>query len=49
MKTYLVFKNGIEMTGVIIKAANHNAAEKKAIKQFSNNGQHQISVEYTEI
>lgn len=46
MKTYRVFVDGIEMNGVIIKAANHNAAEKKARKMFPNNN---VSVEYTEL
>lgn len=47
MKTYRVFVDGIEMTGVIVRAASHNAAEKKAKKLFPGNNN--VSVEYTEI
>lgn len=53
MKTYIVYVNGVEQG--YIKAANHNAAEKKAIKKY--NGKpiskefpvNNVSVAYTEI
>jgi len=44
MKTYIVYVDGIEVG--YIKAANHNAAEKKAQKKYPNR---QVSVVYTEI
>ena len=44
MKTYVVFVDGIERG--LIKAASHNAAEKKAAKQYPGRS---VSVEYTEI
>jgi hypothetical protein len=44
MKTYIVYINGVEAG--TIKAASHNAAEKKA--QVKNPGK-QVSVEYTEV
>lgn len=46
MKSYRVFVEGIEVTDLIIKAANHNAAEKKARKLFPGSN---VSVEYTEL
>lgn len=47
MKTYIVYVNGEEMG--MIKAASHNAAEKKAKKKFPNLPPHAISVAYTEV
>lgn len=47
MKTYIVYVDGIEQT--TIKAASHNAAEKRAFKIYPNVPQHLVSVEYTEI
>lgn len=44
VKTYIVYINGVEAGK--IKAASHNAAEKKA--QAKNPGK-QVSVEYTEV
>jgi len=44
MKTYIVYVDGIEVG--YIKAASHNAAEKKAQKKHPNR---QVSVAYTEI
>lgn len=44
MKTYIVYINGVE--GGKVKAASHNAAEKKA--QAKNPGK-QVSVAYTEV
>ena len=44
MKTYIVYVDGVE-TGYI-KAATHNAAEKKAQKKYPNRS---VSVAYTEI
>jgi hypothetical protein len=46
MKSYRVYVNGIEVEGVLIKAAGHNAAEKKAQAKYP--GKH-VSVEYTEV
>jgi hypothetical protein len=45
MKTYIVYVDGDEQKEMI-KAANHNAAEKKAQKKYPNK---QVSVVYTEI
>jgi ribosome-associated protein YbcJ (S4-like RNA binding protein) len=45
MKLYIVYVDGIE-TGGMIKAANHNAAEKKAKKLYPGRN---VSVEYTEV
>jgi hypothetical protein len=54
MKTYIVYVNGIEAG--LIKAANHNAAEKKAIQKYNGvpvgnyDGKHpQVEVVYTEV
>lgn len=47
MKTYIVYINGIE--NGYIKAANHNAAEKKAQKKHSTVKPQNISVSYTEL
>lgn len=44
MKTYIVYVNGEEMG--MIKAASHNAAEKKAKKMYPNQ---MVSVAYTEV
>jgi hypothetical protein len=44
MKTYRVYVNGIEAG--TLKAANHNAAEKKARAKFPGTN---VSVEYTEV
>lgn len=44
MKTYIVYVNGTEAGK--IKAASHNAAEKKA--QVKYPGKH-VSVQYTEV
>ena len=44
MKTYIVYVNGEEVGH--IKAASHNAAEKKAQKKYPDK---QVSVAYTEI
>jgi hypothetical protein len=44
MKTYIVYVDGVERR--LIKAANHNAAEKKAQKQYPDK---QVSVAYTEV
>ena len=44
MKTYIVYVNG-EETGYV-KAASHNAAEKKAQKKHPGK---QVSVAYTEL
>ena len=45
MKTYLVYINGA-LTSRIIKAASHNAAEKKAKKLYPSDN---VSVAYTEV
>lgn len=45
MKTYIVYVDGIEVRR-LIKAASHNAAEKKAQKKYTGR---QVSVAYTEI
>ena len=48
MKTYIVYVNGIEKT--MIKAASHNAAEKKAKAKFPKEAaEHAITVSYTEV
>ncbi len=44
MKTYIVYVDGVEVG--LIKAANHNAAEKKAQKKYPNK---HVSVAYTEV
>ena len=44
MKTYIVYVDGVERNR--IKAASHNAAEKRAQKMFPGK---QVSVEYTEV
>lgn len=44
MKTYIVYIDGVEAR--MIKAGNHNSAEKKAQKMYPGK---QISVEYTEV
>lgn len=44
MKTYIVYVDGVEAR--MIKAASHNAAEKKAQKLFPNKN---VSVSYTEV
>lgn len=46
MKTFIVYVKGIEVG--YIKAANHNAAEKKAYKKY-NGDCRTVSVAYTEI
>jgi len=47
MKTYIVYVNGIEVG--YIKAANHNAAEKKAQKKYNDHKPTSVSVAYTEL
>lgn len=47
MKTYIVYVNGVERG--YIKAANHNAAEKKAQKKYNDYPPHHVSVAYTEL
>jgi len=47
MKTYIIYVKGYEKG--VIKAASHNAAEKKAWKKFSDYPREQISVAYTEV
>jgi hypothetical protein len=44
MKTYIVYVDGCECC--YIKAASHNAAEKKAKKKYPEK---QVSVAYTEV
>lgn len=44
MKTYIVYVDGEEAG--MIKAASHNAAEKKAKKKYPGK---QVSVAYTEV
>lgn len=46
MKTYIVYVNGFEREH--IKAASHNAAEKKAKKKYKNPNE-QVTVSYTEV
>jgi len=45
MKTYIVFVDGAEQKE-LIKAANHNAAEKKATKKYPGK---LVNVSYTEV
>jgi hypothetical protein len=45
MKTYIVYSNDTGDEVGQIKAANHNAAEKKAKKKYGSN----VSVVYTEV
>ena len=48
MKTFIIYVKGIEVG--YIKAANHNAAEKKAQKKYESTCQpHEVSVAYTEL
>lgn len=49
MKTYIVYVNGIEKT--MIKAASHNAAEKKAKAKFPKEAEQPmgVTVSYTEV
>jgi hypothetical protein len=47
MKTYIVYIDGTEVG--YIKAASHNAAEKKARKKYKEYSGCNISVVYTEI
>ena len=47
MKTYIVYVNGLEIA--LIKAANHNAAEKKAQKKYKMHPPSKVSVVYTEV
>ena len=47
MKTFIVYLKGIEVG--YIKAANHNAAEKKAQKKYNNYKAFEVSVSYTEL
>ena len=47
MKTYIVYVDGIEKG--LIKAASHNAAEKKAAKQNPGVDASRVSVAYTEV
>ncbi len=50
MKSYLIFifdEAGRELGSRIIKAAGHNAAEKKAVKLYP--APLKITVEYTEV
>lgn len=44
MKTYIVYVDGIEVG--LIKAASHNAAEKKAQLKYPGKN---VSVAYTEV
>ncbi len=44
MKTYIVYIDGVEVG--MLKAANHNAAEKKAQKKYPGRN---VSVAYTEV
>jgi hypothetical protein len=44
VKTYIVYVDGEEVG--MLKAANHNAAEKKAQKKYPGR---QVSVAYTEV
>lgn len=48
MKTYIVYLDGVEVG--MIKAASHNAAEKKAKAKYqpAHPGKN-VSVEYTEV
>lgn len=47
MKTFIVYLKGIEVG--YIKAANHNAAEKKAQKKYKNYKSYEVCVSYTEL
>jgi hypothetical protein len=47
MKTYIIYVKGIEVG--YLKAANHNAAEKKAQKKYSEVKASEVSVSYTEL
>jgi hypothetical protein len=47
MKTYIVYVKGVERG--YIKAASHNAAEKKAQKKYNDCKPHEVSVSYTEL
>ena len=47
MKVYIVYVNGLEVG--YIKAANHNAAEKKAQKKYNDVPPQNVSVIYTEL
>lgn len=47
MKTYIVYVKGEEKG--MIKAASHNAAEKKARKMYPDEPEFNVSVEYTEV
>lgn len=47
MKTFIVYLKGIEVG--YIKAANHNAAEKKAQKKYNDHKPYEVSVAYTEL
>jgi hypothetical protein len=44
MKTYIVYVDGVEVG--MLKAASHNAAEKKAGKKYPGK---QVQVTYTEV
>jgi len=46
MKTFIVYLKGVEVG--YIKAANHNAAEKKAFQKYKGDCR-TISVAYTEL
>lgn len=48
MKTYIVYVNGEQQTGYV-KAASHNAAEKKARAKYPKVESWRVSVAYTEI
>lgn len=48
MKTFIVYVRGVEVEKMI-KAANHNAAEKKAQKLYPDVKPHLVSVAYTEV
>lgn len=47
MKTYIIYVKGIEKG--YLKAPNHNAAEKKAQKKYSEVKAFEVSVSYTEL
>jgi len=47
MKTYIVYVNGNEVG--MIKAASHNAAEKKAQAKYPTVPKFHVSVAYTEV
>lgn len=47
MKTYIVYLRGVEVG--TIKAASHNAAEKKAQAKYPDVEPHLVSVSYTEV